>query len=254
MAEIKKIEEGMTGKQVADLLDDNFKALNEDISSGSGMTVDSSLSLNSANPVENKVITEELQMLQSKIDGISIVDNPFIGYFDSAGKLPARTEPAWALAGDLATAKPYAYYVAGNIPIGYVAGWNDLSATLGTYDFTELANYVSKNEMFNVIRGKNLCNPEDLKAGVYLNSSGGTQNGDSYAVTGFIPINEGETLCCNRTISSVACNVLYAADKTTVIAAFQNSASQILTWQEGASFARFSIQNNLSNVQVEVGN
>ena len=87
-------------------------------------------------------------MLQSKIDGISIVDNPFIGYFDSAGKLPARTEPAWALAGDLATAKPYAYYVAGNIPIGYVAGWNDLSATLGTYDFTELANYVSKNEFF----------------------------------------------------------------------------------------------------------
>ncbi|RHI05090.1 hypothetical protein DW182_15905 [Bacteroides sp. AM16-24] len=181
-------------------------------------------------------------------------ESPFVGYFDSVGKLPARTEPAWALAGDLATAKPYAYYVAGNIPIGYVAGWNDLSATLGTYDFTELANYVSKNEMFNVIRGKNLCNPEDLKAGVYLNSSGGTQNGASYAVTGFIPINEGETLCCNRTISSVACNVLYAADKTTVIAAFQNSASQILTWQEGASFARFSIQNNLSNVQVEVGN
>lgn len=69
-------------------------------------------------------------------------ESPFVGYFDSVGKLPARTEPAWALAGDLSSAKPYAYYVAGNIPIGYVAGWNDLSSVLGTYDFTDLSEYV----------------------------------------------------------------------------------------------------------------
>lgn len=69
-------------------------------------------------------------------------ESPFVGYFDSVGKLPARTEPAWALVGDLATAKPYAYYVAGYIPIGYVAGWNDLSSVLGTYDFTDLSEYV----------------------------------------------------------------------------------------------------------------
>lgn len=37
--------------------------------------------------------------------------NPFVGYFDTEVNLPARTEPAWALVGDLSSAKPYAYYV-----------------------------------------------------------------------------------------------------------------------------------------------
>ena len=176
MAEIQKIKEGMTGQQVADLLDSNFKALNEEIGSGGGgITVDDSLSDSSTNPVQNKVIKAELDKkaaktdvntainkvkselnsdiegnssdisdLQSsvgtlsvKVSALSGIDSPFVGYFDSAGKLPARTEPAWALAGDLATAKPYAYYVAGNVPSGYAEGWNDLSGVLGTYDFTD---------------------------------------------------------------------------------------------------------------------
>ena len=183
MAEIQKIKEGMTGQQVADLLDSNFKALNEEIGSGGGgITVDDSLSDSSTNPVQNKVIKAELDKkaaktdvntainkvkselnsdiegnssdisdLQSsvgtlsvKVSALSGIDSPFVGYFDSAGKLPVRTEPAWALVGDLATAKPYAYYIAGNIPNGYVAGWNDLSNILGTYDFTEV-NEVSYN-------------------------------------------------------------------------------------------------------------
>ena len=177
MAEIQKIKEGMTGQQVADLLDSNFKALNEEIGSGGGgITVDDSLSDSSTNPVQNKVIKAELDKkaaktdvntainkvkselnsdiegnssdisdLQSsvgtlsvKVSALSGIDSPFVGYFDSAGKLPARTESAWALAGDLATAKPYAYYVAGNVPSGYAEGWNDLSGVLGTYDFTEV--------------------------------------------------------------------------------------------------------------------
>lgn len=174
MAEIQKIKEGMTGQQVADLLDSNFKALNEEIGSGGGsITVDDSLSGSSTNPVQNKVIKAELDKksaktevnaaineakselnsdisvlqssvgtLQTKVSALSGIDSPFVGYFDSAGKLPARTEPAWALVGDLATAKPYAYYVAGNVPNGYSAGWNDLSGALGTYDFTDLEGYL----------------------------------------------------------------------------------------------------------------
>ena len=87
--------------------------------------------------------------MQTKVSALSGIDSPFVGYFDSAGKLPAQTEPAWALVGDLATAKPYAYYVVGNVPSGYSAGWNDLSGVLGTYDFTILKDIVESKEGSN---------------------------------------------------------------------------------------------------------
>lgn len=69
MAEIQKIKEGMTGQQVADLLDSNFMALNKEIGSGGGgITVDDSLSDSSTNPVQNKVIKAELDKKAAKTD------------------------------------------------------------------------------------------------------------------------------------------------------------------------------------------
>lgn len=69
MAEIQKIKEGMTGQQVADLLDSNFNALNKEIGSGGGgITVDDSLSDSSTNPVQNKVIKAELDKKAAKTD------------------------------------------------------------------------------------------------------------------------------------------------------------------------------------------
>ena len=78
--------------------------------------------------------------------------NPFVGYFDTEVNLPARTEPAWALVGDLATAKPYAYYVAENAPDGYSEGWNDLSSVLGTYDFTSLKKYATLQALYTACK------------------------------------------------------------------------------------------------------
>lgn len=205
MAEIQKIEEGMTGQQVADLLDSNFKVLEEKIGSGGGesITVDSSLSDSSTNPVQNKVIKAELDKkaaksdipslsgyattqsvnnainaakaelipeiegnssdistlqssvgtLATKVSALSGINSQFIGYFDAANKLPSQTSPAWALVGDLGTAKPYAYYVTGNVPTGYSAGWNDLSSVLGTYDFTDLSEYAKAGyELLGMIK------------------------------------------------------------------------------------------------------
>lgn len=89
--------------------------------------------------IENNA--SNISTLQTKVSALSGIDSPFVGYFDSSSKLPAQTTSAWALVGDLATAKPYAYYVAGNVPNGYSAGWNDLSGALGTYDFTDISKY-----------------------------------------------------------------------------------------------------------------
>lgn len=85
--------------------------------------------------------------MATKVSALSGIDSPFVGYFDSESKLPAQTSPAWALVGNLSTAKPYAYYVTGNVPTGYSAGWNDLSAVLGAYDFTDLEGYAKKVDL-----------------------------------------------------------------------------------------------------------
>lgn len=111
--------------------------------------------------IENN--TSNISALQTKVNALSGIDSPFVGYFDSSSKLPTQTTPAWALVGDLATAKPYAYYVTGNVPSGYSAGWNDLSGAIGTYDFTDLSKYSSTKNIFDNILNKSqeLINTEN---------------------------------------------------------------------------------------------
>lgn len=60
----------------------------------------------------------------------------YVGMFTSADLLPDQSAPAWALVGDIKSAKPYFFYTAGNVPPGCKDGWNDMSAVLGTYDLT----------------------------------------------------------------------------------------------------------------------
>lgn len=101
--------------------------------------------------IENN--TSNISVLQTKVNALSGINSQFIGYFDAASKLLTQTSPAWALVGDLATAKPYAYYVTGNVPTGYSAGWNDLSSVLGTYDFTDLSEYAKAGyELLGMIK------------------------------------------------------------------------------------------------------
>ena len=63
-------------------------------------------------------------------------DVNYLGHVTDASLLPNQTQPSWALVGSLKQARPYFYYVEGFVPKGYVAGWNDVSTVLGTYDLT----------------------------------------------------------------------------------------------------------------------
>lgn len=69
----------------------------------------------------------------------------FLGYFTSGSALPNPAEAAWAVAGDLKAVTVYAYYTSDAVPSGFSAGWNALSS-LGTYDFTDYANLLTKVE------------------------------------------------------------------------------------------------------------
>lgn len=63
-------------------------------------------------------------------------DVNYIGHVADASLLTNQSQPSWALVGSLKTARPYFFYVEGFVPKGYVAGWNDVSSALGTYDLT----------------------------------------------------------------------------------------------------------------------
>ena len=63
-------------------------------------------------------------------------DVNYLGHVTDASLLPGQKQPSWALVGSLKQARPYFYYVEGFVPKGYVAGWNDVSTVLGTYDLT----------------------------------------------------------------------------------------------------------------------
>lgn len=64
------------------------------------------------------------------------MDIHYIGHFPSEDSLPDRSVPSWALVGNLKESRPNFFYIAGAVPPGYQAGWNDLSDVLGTYDLT----------------------------------------------------------------------------------------------------------------------
>lgn len=84
-------------------------------------------------------LNENFSKIKVEIEKLKYISgSTFIGIYDSSDNLPPQTSAVWAFVGDLDSAKPYAYYVAGNVPSGYSAGWNDLSGALGTYDFTSL--------------------------------------------------------------------------------------------------------------------
>ena len=69
----------------------------------------------------------------------------FLGYFTSSSVLPNPAEAAWAVAGNLKAVTVYAYYTSDAVPNGFSEGWNALSS-LGTYDFTDYSNLLTKVE------------------------------------------------------------------------------------------------------------
>ena len=75
-------------------------------------------------------------------------DVNYIGHVPDASMLASQKQPSWALVGSLTESRPYFYYVEGFVPKGYVAGWNDVSSVLGTYNL--VANKVSIYDFYLV--------------------------------------------------------------------------------------------------------
>lgn len=63
-----------------------------------------------------------------------LADVNYIGHVPDASMLTGQVQPSWALVGSLTESRPYFFYVEGFVPKGYVAGWNDVSSVLGTYN------------------------------------------------------------------------------------------------------------------------
>jgi len=100
--------------------------------------------------------------------------------------------------------------------------------------------------------GKNLCNPNDENAviGYYLNSNGNLNQSSDYAITGYIPIENGMTLTCSVS-SGGAYNCLY--DENFVLVSSEGNNSS-LTASSSVAYARFSTPiTDLNLVQVEIG-
>ena len=122
---------------------------------------DDALSDNSTNPVQNKVIKDELDKkaaksevsasfvaLQDKVNALSGINNMFVGYFPSSNELPAVSQPSWALVGGLNAAKPYAYYAGGS---GAGSGTENIPNTVeqGTWSEKTGARLSSTSEYHN---------------------------------------------------------------------------------------------------------
>ena len=100
--------------------------------------------------------------------------------------------------------------------------------------------------------GKNLCIHEGCLLNQYLNDQGKITPADGYALTGLIPIRDGQILRCNEKYQ-VSCNGLYDANKQIIKSSLvKANAQQYLVGTEESAFAQFSFgANKLSTLMVE---
>lgn len=88
----------------------------------------------------------------------------YVGHFATSDLLPQLDAPGWALVGALSRAVPYVFYTEPGVPYGYMEGWNDLSAVLGTYDLTQSVLTVADRYL---ITEYNVSNNHTQSAWVY---------------------------------------------------------------------------------------
>ena len=117
----------------------NEKSKLSNIEEGATRTlIDSLLSTDSNNPVQNSVVTAEIYRIKNKVEAVSSIDTNFIGYFESSDKLPTPNANSWALVGSLNNVSVYAYYET-EVP-GMSIGWNSLNS-LGNYDLSNFDKF-----------------------------------------------------------------------------------------------------------------
>lgn len=100
--------------------------------------------------------------------------------------------------------------------------------------------------------GKNLCMHEECLLNQYMNNQGKIISADGYALTGLIPIRNGQILRCNQQYI-VSYNGLYDKNRQIIKSSLvQASGQQYLVGTEESAFAQFSFGvDKLSTLMVE---
>lgn len=100
--------------------------------------------------------------------------------------------------------------------------------------------------------GKNLCMHEECLLNQYMNDQGKIISADGYALTGLIPIRNGQILRCNQQYI-VSYNGLYDKNRQIIKSSLvQASGQQYLVGTEESAFAQFSFGvDKLSTLMVE---
>ena len=115
-----------------------------------------------------------------------------------------------------------------------------------------LINPFITNKLDKVI-GKNLFNQNDtdISVGYYIGGDGGFYpNGYGINISAWIPISSGQSLKANFGVGNTYV-ALYDIDKNYVAGSAVNT--NVITWQSGAVYARFSYFTPVNNYQIEVG-
>lgn len=134
---------------------------------------------------------------------------------------------------------------------------DDFEAFCPPYELyqTEAEHYLSLTNAvegkLDKIKGKNLFNKENVTRQKYLTAAGNISTNTSYFITGFIPVEEGQTYYLNAFNIGGAYHCVFASDMSTVVEAFKDLT---ITIPEGGAFLRLSgFLANLDVCQVEVG-
>lgn len=108
------------------------------------------------------------------------------------------------------------------------------------------------NNKLNKSIGKNLCMHEECLLNQYMNDQGKIISADGYALTGLIPIRNGQILRCNQQYI-VSYNGLYDKNRQIIKSSLvQASSQQYLVGTEESAFAQFSFGvDKLSTLMVE---
>ena len=118
------------------------------------------------------------------------------------------------------------------------------------------------SEIIEKSSGKNRFNPNDpsVKVGYYINQDGGLLANSNYIVTGYIPFSEEDgSLISSYNNGGVnnggGFSELYDSQKNRIAGFINRSTNGILKWQEGVTYARFSVQTGdiNKNIQIEKG-
>ena len=118
------------------------------------------------------------------------------------------------------------------------------------------------DEIVNSSKAKNRFNPNDpsVKVGYYINQDGGLLANSNYIVTGYIPFSEEDgSLISSYNNGGVnnggGFSELYDSQKNRIAGFINRSTNGILKWQEGVTYARFSVQTGdiNKNIQIEKG-